>query len=178
MFKIKHLIYLFVLLLFSGCASINQNLTPGTQTIISGFDNSIEVIQKPVSAANGLDESRNILGFRWNNTDPSVVYLIAGTKGTVNISGLAFNIDGEIYNVGLAGKSTKYGQYSIRQFKVPFNVFQKIAAAKVVKMKITLDKYNVYSFGNNRVSSFGTDRQNAIVSGKFADFQNQINKIR
>ena len=171
MFKFKQFIYLFIVVLVSSCASINQGLTPGAQTIVSDFDNSIEVLQKPVSAASSLTEGWNTLGFRWNNKNPDVVYLTAGTNGTVNITGLFFNIDGTTYKADLASSLTEYGQWSTRQFKVPFNVFQKLAAAKVVKMKLVMiDKYNV--------SSFGKDKPNAVVSGKFSDFLNQIEKVK
>ena len=36
------------------CASINQGLTPSAKTLVSDFDGSIEVIQKPVSAKQAI----------------------------------------------------------------------------------------------------------------------------
>ena len=49
------------------CASINQGLTPSAKTLVSDFDGSIEVIQKPVSAASSLSEGWHTLGFRWSS---------------------------------------------------------------------------------------------------------------
>lgn len=157
----------FFALIFSGCASINQGLTPGPEVKVSDFDNSVEVIQKPVSAANSLSEAWHTLGFRWNSANPDIVYLIAGAHGTVNVTGLMFNIDGEIVTASPASKLTDYGQWSTRQFKIPFSTFKKLANAKLVKMKlIMIDKYSV--------SSFGQSKPGAIVSGKLKPFLKQI----
>ena len=161
------LILLTSILLIIGCASLNQGLTPGAKTIVSDFDNSIEVIQKPVSSASSLSEAWHTLGFLWSSKSPDVVFLTAGTKGTLNITGLSFNIDGDIISVETASTLTDYDQWSTRQFMMPMEKFRKLAAAKIVKMKITMiDKYSV--------SSFGQTKPNAVVSGKFADFLRQV----
>lgn len=166
----KLFIVLFSVAIFSSCASINQGLTPNAQTIVSDFDNSVEVIQKPVSSANSLSEAWHTLGFRWNNKNSNIVYLTAGTSGTVNITGLSFNIEGEIVGAETASTLTEYGQWSTRQFKISIDNFLKLSKAKVVKMKVNMiDKYSV--------SSFGQSKPNAVVSGKFKEFMRQINLV-
>jgi hypothetical protein len=157
----------FFFLFFLGCSSINQGLTPGTKTVVSDFDNSIDVIQEPVSAASGLSEGWHTLGFRWNSNSPDVVFLMVGTKGTVNVTGVSFNIDGDIIDVETASTITDYDQWSTRQFVMPLEQFRKLATADVVKMKVSMiDQYSV--------SSFGQTKSKAVVSGKFEGFLNQV----
>ncbi|MBC8180300.1 hypothetical protein H8E88_04165 [candidate division KSB1 bacterium] len=150
------------------CASLNQGLTPGVKTTISDFDNSVEVVQKAVSAASSLSEGWHTLGFRWNSKAPNTIFLTVGTKGIVNVTGVSFNIDGNIVDAEIASTLTDYDQWSTRQFSMPLDQFRKLATAKIVKMKvIMIDKYSV--------SSFGQTKQNAIVSGKFSEFIRQVN---
>jgi hypothetical protein len=166
----KTAVLLKVAILFSllaSCSSMNQSLTPGTKTVVSDFDNSVEVIQNPISAASSLGEGWNTLGFRWNSKRPEAVYLMVGTKGIVNITGLSLNIDGEIIDVETASTLTDYDEWSTRQFVIPLEQFRKLAAADLVKMKvIMIDKYTV--------SSFGQTKPKAVVSGKFEGFLTQV----
>jgi len=165
----KQLICIFVLIsLVFSCASINQGLTPGAKIIVSDFDNSIEIIQKPVSAASSLREGWHTLGFRWNNNAPDLIFLTVGIKGIENISGVAFNVDDQIIRAEVASNLTDYDEWSTRQFSMSLNQFKKMAIAQIVKMKVLMiDKYSV--------SSFGQSKQNAIVSGKFSKFLDKVN---
>ena len=157
--------FLFSFLL--GCSSMNQAMTPGTKRVVSDFDNAIELIQAPVSASSSLGEGWHTLGFRWNSKSPDFVYLMVGTKGVVNITGLSLNIDDEIITVETASTLTDYDEWSTRQFVMPLEQFRVLAVANLVKMKVTMiDKYSV--------SAFGKTKPGAIVSGKFSEFLRQV----
>jgi len=160
---------LLLVCFINGCASINQSLTPGTKIVKSDFDNSIDVVQEPVSAASSLSEAWHTLGFRWNSKAPDIVFVTAGAHGVTNITGLSFNIDGKIVDLEPASTLTNYDKWSTRQFKMDLPTFRKMAAAKDVKMKVVMiDTYSV--------SSFGQSEPDAVVSGKFSEFLSEVDK--
>jgi len=168
-FILKNFLLLLSVYFLNSCVSINQSLTPGTRIIKSDFDNSIDIVQKPVSASSSLSEAWHTLGFRWNSNAPDIVFVTAGTVGITNITGLSFNIDGEIVDVEPASTLTKYGDWSTRQFKMDLATFRKMASAKIVKMKIIMiDTYSV--------SSFGQSKPEAVVSGKFSEFLKSVSE--
>lgn len=162
------IVFLSYAFIFSGCASINQGLTPSAKTVASDFDDTIEVIQDSVSAASSLSEGWHTLGFRWSSKAPDIVFIKVGTKGIVNISAVAFNIDGNIIRIDKpASTLTDYGDWSTRQFSMSLEQFRQMAAAQTVKMKVVMiDKYSI--------SSFGQSNPSAIVGGKFAPFLQQV----
>ncbi len=157
--------YVFII---GGCASVNQGLTPSAKTVVSDFDDTIEVIQAPVSSASSLSEGWHTLGFRWSSKAPDIVFLKVGAQDIVNISAVAFNIDGNIIRLDKpASTLTDYGDWSTRQFSMSLEQFRELAAAQTVKMKVVMiDKYSV--------SSFGKSKSSAIVNGKFAPFLQQV----
>ena len=162
---IMFLSYAFI---FSGCASVNQGLTPSAKTVASDFDDTIEVIQAPVSAASSLSEAWHTLGFRWTSKAPDIVFITVGAQGIVNISAVAFNIYGNIIRIDKpASTLTDYGDSSTRQFSMSLEQFRQMAIAQTVKMKVVMiDNYSVSSFGQSKTS--------AIVNGKFAPFLQQV----
>lgn len=169
--RMKNYLKLFILLasvlFIANCATMNQQLTPGVKVVVSDFDNSIEVIQKPVSSSSKITEGWHTLGFRWNNQAPKHVFLTVGVKGIENISEVDFNIDGKFVSPKTASTITNYSDWSTRQFVMTIDNFKALAKANSVKMKVTIiDKYTVSSFGKNY--------PNAIINGKFLDFLTQI----
>ena len=169
--KLREFFLYMMILFFIGCAATNQALTPSVKTVVSDFDGSIEVFQKPVSAASGMKDSWNMLGFRWTSKEPNYVFLIVGLKGIVNISSVSFNIDGNIVRLDeTARKFTDCNECknrkSTRQFSMLLSQFRVLASAKIVKMKIeSKDTYYVSSFGQSK---------RATVGGKFAPFLQQV----
>lgn len=150
-------------IIFQSCTAFNQAATPGTKIIKSDFDGSVDVLQSPVSSSSSLSEGWHTLGFRWNSNLPDKVFLTVGVHGINNVTGLSFNIDGEIFDIEVASSITDYGDWSTRQFVTEWSLFKKLANANDVKMKVVMiDKYSV--------SSFGKLKPEAIVSGKFSEF--------
>ncbi len=164
----KLVTYPVIIVSFFACTSFNQMATPSAKTVINDFDGSTEVHQSPVSAAISLSEGWNTLGFSWLKNNPEYVYLIVGAQGITNISSVAFNIDGDVIELHEpASHLTDYGEWSTRPFVITLEDFRKLAKADTVKMKVVMiDSY--------AVSTFGQGHPQAIVSGKFYEFLNQI----
>jgi len=168
----KMVIYLLVALVFSGCASMNDSLTPSMSVVKDDFDGSIIVRQAPVSAASSMSEGWHTLGFEWNQKTPDIIYITAGTNGTVNITDVEFNADGNIIsNIKTASTLTEYGKWSTRRFSMSWNDFLKITNAKSVKMKVV--QINDYT-----VSSFGPENSGAIVNTKIPPFLKKVQELR
>lgn len=161
------LVILFVIFL-AACMSASQSPTPSAKTTVDDSDNTIKVIQKPVSAANNTKEGKNILGFSWYSQAPNIVFLDAGMSGRTKVTGVAFDIDGDIVEFkSLSGGTRFENNWSYITFLMPLDQFRRMASAKIVEMKV--EKNFAYS-----VSSFGKTRPNAIVNGKFAAFLEQV----
>jgi hypothetical protein len=170
---IKGLLLAFtVIFLLSGCADMANSLTPGVKVTKSEYDGTIEIIQASVSSSNSLSEAFHTLGFRWNEMAPEKVYLTVGVYGIGNVTGVAFNADGnKLENIQTASNLTEYGDWSTRQFVMPLDDFKILATASDVKMKVSrIDKYTV--------SSFGQANTNAAISGKFLPFLARLNEIK
>jgi len=164
-------IYIFSGLIFlSGCASMNDSLTPSVTTKKDAFDGTLIINQSPVSSASKMSEPWHTMGFTWKEQNPDTVYVTAGVHGINNITKLAFNVDGEIINnIRTASSLTNYGDWSTRKFAVPIQTFVKIAKGKDVKMRISqIDTYSV--------SSFGSSNTGAIVNSKFPPFLAELKK--
>lgn len=168
----KHMTYLLMLLLFTGCASLNDSLTPSMSVMKDDFDGSIVVRQSPVSSSSGMSEGWHTLGFEWNQKSPDIIFITAGTNGTVNITDVEFNADGKIISdIKMASIITEYGKWSTRRFSMPWSDFLKIANAKSVKMKVV--KLNSYT-----VSSFGSANSGAVVNTKIPPFVEKVRELR
>ncbi|WP_040552439.1 hypothetical protein [Rheinheimera nanhaiensis] len=154
---------------FFGCVGINDTMTPSLSVQKDQFDGSLIINQPSVSASSSLTESWHTLGFQWNQKYPKVVFLEVGVQGVKNVTGVAFNVDGEVIeNIKEASSLTAYGDWSTRRLVMPVSDFVKVAMGRDVKMKVTqIDTYTV--------SSFGLDRSGAIVNSKFPPF---IQKLR
>lgn len=158
-----------LLLFISSCASFNDAMTPSAKLTKDKFDGSILVTQKPVSSSSSISESWHTMGFDWSSTDPNRVYITIGISGIENITGVKFNVDGEIYdNIKAASSTTEYGDWSTRRFVMGKASFITLTKAKSVKMRVS--QINTYS-----VSSFGTEAP-AIVNSKFEQFITLINE--
>jgi hypothetical protein len=177
---VKRVIFLILLFLIGCTPAMQQSMTPSAKTVVHDFDNHIEVIQLPVSAASSMNEGLNALGFRWTSKAPDIVRLKVGTKEITNIYAVAFNIDGAIVNIEKPiDTPTNYGGWSYRQFAMTLGRFVKLANAQIVKMKVFSVDYS-----NNLInilitpSSFGQSKSSAVVSGKFSGFLEQVNAQR
>ncbi len=168
--KIFCMISMLVLSAFiiGGCASVNQRLTPSAETVVSDSNDTIEVIQAPVSAASSISEDLHALGFRWSNKTQDMVFITVGAAGIVDISAVVFNIDGNIISIDKSENTlTDFENWSTRQFSMSLEQFRQIAYAQIVTMKVVMiDKYSV--------SSFGISKKGAIVNGKFTSFLQQV----
>lgn len=166
-------IYLFlIILVFPGCASLNDSLTPSMSVMKDDFDGSIVIRQSPVSAASGMSEGWHTLGFEWNQKSPDIIYITAGVNGTVNITDVEFNADGTlISDIKTASTLTEYGKWSTRRFAMPWSDFLKITNAKSVKMKVV-------QINNYTVSSFGSVNPGAVVNSKIPPFVAKVEELR
>lgn len=160
-----------VILLMTGCASMNDALTPSLQTQTDPFDNSLIISQAPVSASSSISEPWHTMGFEWNKKFPKVVFLTVGTNGITNVEGVAFNVDGKIIeNIKEASVLTQYGSWSTRRLVMPISDFIIVAQGRDVKMKlIQIDTYSV--------STFGSDHPGAIVNSKFSPFISKLKEL-
>lgn len=160
----RHLGALLALLL-SACASMNDALHPSTQVLKDDFDGSLVVRQQPVSAANGMREPWHTLGFEWSQKHPDTVYLTVAANGTGNISEVAFNVDGRIYD------NLKVVNAASGRFAMSWNTFLALAEAGSVKMKVErLDQYTV--------SSFGPKHPGAAVNSRLPTFVTTVREVR
>lgn len=163
---------LIFILFFSGCTSFNDSVTANPSIKLDEFSGAKNIYQPEVSAASKISESWHMLSLRWSETTPNTVYLGVAADTVRNITGLAFNIDGELLEARRAEGGTDYGDYnpygtkSRRQFAVSFEEFEKIAAAKLVKMRV--DEFETYT-----LSSFGVDT-GALINKKFPKFLEMV----
>jgi hypothetical protein len=164
--------YLIVLmLLLTGCAGVNDSLTPSMRVTKDNFDGSTIVYQPDVSSASSLSEPFHTLGFEWVSRTPEVVYVTAGVTGVKNIYGLAFNSDGKVIErINTASEHTELGQRSTRRFGMSWGDFVSVANGKDVKMRVSMG--NTYS-----VSSFGS-ATSATINPKFAPFIEKVRELR
>lgn len=160
----RHLGALLALLL-SACASMNDAFHPSTHVLKDEFDGSLIVRQQPVGAANGVREPWHTLGFEWSQKHPDTVYLTVAAHGAGNISELAFNADGRIYD-NLKVVNTASGR-----FAMPWSAFLALAEAGSVKMKVArLDQHTV--------SSFGPKHPGAAVNPRISTFVAAVREVR
>lgn len=163
--------YILVVLMFAGCASVNDSLTPPMSVNKDDFDGSIIVRQSPVSAASSISEGWHTLGFEWNQNSPNTIFITAGTNGSVNITDVQFNVDGKIIsNIKTASTLTEYDKWSTRRFSMSWSDFLEIANAKSVKMKVV--QINSYT-----VSSFGPEHSGAVVNAKIPPFIKKVQEL-
>lgn len=168
----RNAVLVLAVLLITGCATMNDAMTPSLSIIKDDFDGSLIVRQSPVSASSGFGEGWHTLGFEWNQKDPDTIFITVGANGIVNITDVAFNADGQVIsNIKPASAITEYGQWSTRRFSMPWEDFLKIADAKSVKMKVV--RINDYT-----VSSFGPDHSGAIVNTKIPPFVEKVRELR
>ncbi|MCL1091531.1 hypothetical protein L2744_18390 [Shewanella profunda] len=154
-------------LTLTACTSMNDALTPSVKIQQNAFDGSLEVIQAPVSAASSMSEAKHTLAFKWAKQTPDVIYLYAGVAGIETVSGLAFNVDGEIIdnikkvgitNVDLGHTATlNLPNRSTAAFVISKRDFEKISKGDLVKMKVEmLNSYSVSSFGKSVFASINS----------------------
>jgi len=160
-----------ILAITTGCASLNDAMTPSLTLARDAFDGATIVRQDPVSASSSMSEAWHIFGMEWSSKSPDQVYVTAGTNGVVNIEGLAFNVDGEVIECQAASSSTEYGTWSSRRFVVSWAAFKKLASGHDVKMK--LSQINSYS-----ISSFGKSHEGAVIDKKIPPFIAEVEHLR
>lgn len=170
----KTIITLLLISMITACASFNNAMTPGVEIMTDQFNGATAITQDPVSAASGMSDAYHMLGFRWDSNDPSVYLLTVTIDGIHNISGLEFNVDGELVtNITMFDRftdrdlSVKYGSSSYKRFSVDRATFEKIARGSDVKMKVI--RGNDYT-----VSAFGSAHEYAIVNNKFQPFLDAV----
>ena len=164
---------LVLLLALTGCVN---SMWP-MQVMKDDFDGATIVRQPPVVASRPTltnDDSPQSLGFDWSSKNPDKVFVTAQLFVIQNIEKVEFTADDQpIQGVITASAMTQFetgSSYSSRRFSLPLGEFRKIAAAHIVKMKITnIDTYSV--------SRFGQDYPNVIVSDRFAPFLAKIDLI-
>jgi hypothetical protein len=171
----RHAAALCLAFLLCACAATNDMLTPSASTFTDDFDGSKIVRQAPVGASGSFSEPVQTLGFEWTAKDPEWVYLTAGVAFGARsglVTGLAFNADGGFITAEQASPFVK-SQYRTQSgvFRVSLHDFERIASAKVVKMRID-------GAGQYTVSSFGPEAGGAIVTTKFAPFLDQVRAAR
>jgi hypothetical protein len=171
----NRLICLILTALVTGCAGMQDAMTPSASVIRDDFDGKIIVRQSPVSAASSLAEPFHTLGFEWSQKFPDLVFITVGQAFQARpITSVAFNADGIVLDrIKPASVLTEYqDKASSRRFEMALLDFTSIAAAKVVKMRVeSLNDYTVSSFG------LGTG-DGAAVNSKFRPFLEQVAAIR
>jgi len=168
----RNIVLMLVAVLVAGCASMNDAMTPSISITKDDFDGSLIVRQPPVSSSSSLSEGWHTLGFEWNQKNPDTIFITAGTNGTVNITDVAFNADGQVISsIKPASTITEYGQWSTRRFSMSWEDFLKVASAKSVKMKVV--RINDYT-----VSSFGPEHSGAIVNTKIQPFVEKVVELK
>jgi len=163
------IVFLFFALL--GCAA--------TTTQIDSFDGTTIVKQEPfviTSAKFGMPGIQ--LGYRWKSKVPELTALDVGVQGISTVREVAFNMDGEIYEIRKPLRTfTKFesgGDYpgwSFNCFSMPLSKFKQLAKAQSVKIKVT-DIDGFYTVGE-----FGRKKSMRYIdqSGHFDKFLSQVN---
>lgn len=168
----KKVILLIGLLSLSGCASMNDAMTPSMKVVKDAFDGRMAVVQQPVSASSGLSEGWHTLGFEWSEKTPDAIYLTVGVSGVTNVTGVEFNADGKILSdISDASSITEYGDWSTRRFSIVWEDFLSISSANDVKMK-------VMQIGKYTISSFGPMNSGAVVNSKVGPFIEKVASLR
>lgn len=174
--KIVKFALLATLIALTGCAGLDDAMTPGLKVVNNDFDNSV-IVDQPLVVANraslSTNDSWHQLGFEWSTSTPDVVYITAGVVDRIlNIYSVAFIADDQnIAGIELASNNTVYDagtgaaplKKSTRRFALPLTEFRKIAAARIVKMKISRDN-------DFTLSRFGQDYPDVTVSRKIVAF--------
>lgn len=164
---------LICLALSAGCTPLSDAMTPSLRIVQDKFDDSIMVLQSPVSSASSMSEGWTMMGFEWQQRNPDVVFVTAGVSGIVNVMGIQFRADGKLID---SPKRTNVltdinASQSMSRFEVPLDDFVTIATASDVRMRVDMiDKYVV--------STFGRSNEGAIVNSKFTPFLAKIQELR
>ncbi len=173
---------ILITIIISGCASLNDAMTPGLQVSESDFDGT-KFISQPVVGANrpslSTSDARNQLGFNWESKTPNEIYLTVGVAGDIaNVQAAEFIADeipitaGQPIDILTTFKTTKYfGTNSSNRFKITLADFKKIAAAHIVKYRITAN-------GKEYTSRFGKEYPFVPASGKFEPFLNKLTELK
>jgi hypothetical protein len=159
-----------------GCATTDQPAAPGLQVFKDEYDGSTIARQQPVISG-GVAGDWNALGFEWRSKFPNRVVLNAGTRGVVKITEVGLEIDGEEASVKIASELTDYGapsaaeRWSMRRFEISWVDFERMAAARTVRMKIV---------GANEilVTSFGSAHAEAPINDSLSSFFVTVRKLR
>jgi len=159
-----------------GCATTDQPAAPGLQVFKDDYDGATIARQQPVISG-GVAGDWNALGFEWRSKFPNKVMLNAGTRGVVKITEVGLEIDGEEAGVKLASEVTDYGvpsaaeRWSMRRFEMSWVDFERMAAARTVRMKI---------IGANEilVTSFGSAQPGAPINDALSSFFLTVRKLR
>ncbi|MES1982379.1 MAG: hypothetical protein V4443_07875 [Pseudomonadota bacterium] len=175
---------LAILLVLSGCtSSINKLTTPNAQVSKDKSDGSVYVRQPPVNASRdsfSSGDAWHTLGFEWLSRIPDTVFFTVGVIGQASqIQDLALIADDQVIqgikptsdtninidqSVGIPLKDT------YRRYSMPLDEFRKVAAARVVKMKI-------FRAHDTSSSQFGKDFPYVAVNGKFSPFLNKVDAL-
>jgi hypothetical protein len=175
----NRLICLILTALVTGCAGMQDAMTPSASVIRDDFDGKMIVRQAPVSAASSLGEPFHTLGFEWTEKYPNTIFITTGFAfGLRSIQDVAFNADGRIVDkIKQASVLTEFDRFgtatsSSRRFEMSLEDFRIIANAQEVKMRMgSINDYTVSSFGP--ATGVG-----AAVNTKFRPFLDQIEAIR
>ena len=161
---------LCITLVLLGCAA--------TTTETDSFDGTTIVRQAPfvvTSAKFGMPGIQ--FGFRWKGKVTDMVALDVGVQGVQTVRKVAFNMDGEIYEINKPlhtftdfQPGGKYPGWSFNSFAMPLSKFRKLAHAQNVKMKVT-DINGYYTVGE-----FGRRKSWKYInqSGHFDDFLSRV----
>lgn len=154
------------------------NLMFPMQVMKDDFDGATIVRQPPVVASRPTltnDDTPQSLGFEWSSKTPDRIFITTALFEIQNIENVEFIADDQsIQGINPASTMTQFdtqkAESSSRRFSMPIGEFRKIAAARIVKMKIT--RINTYS-----VSRFGQDYPNVMVTDRFAPFLAKVDQI-
>jgi hypothetical protein len=152
---------------------MSDALTPSLRIVQDKFDDTIMVLQPPVSSASSLSEGWTMMGFEWQQRNPDVIYVTAGMSGIASVMGIQFRADGNL--IDTAKRTNKLtdinANQSMSRFEMPFDDFVTIANASDVRMRVdSIDEYVV--------STFGKSNEGAVVNTKFAPFLAKIQELR
>jgi hypothetical protein len=166
----KKIAVLLLLVLLSGCATFNDMLTPTVETKRDAYDGTVSVFQDKVSAASSLSEAYTFMGFTWYAKEPLYVIIHAGIyAGWLKVNGVRFKIEDTGEEIIAKSKIINYdAKISGNFFGISLEDFKKIANANSVLMKLE---------PIGAVSSFGKNRDGAIITAKFKPFLDEIGTI-
>lgn len=149
----------------TGCAQMNNAITPSVDVAQDEFTGATVVTQDVVSATDSMTDGWNLLGFIWNSYRPDYVYINAGvTDSPVNIKDTKFKVGNDFIQCKKTDQIFTSFQKtgSIKQCYMPLSDFKRIATADKVMLRIeTGDGMSTSSFGAG---------SSATVSSKFVPF--------